>query len=308
MQNALAPIPSSLIAAPFRLQEVQEAGASRAALRRWLQEGQVRRVLRGVYRSVRLEDSILTRCTAASLVVPEHAIVVDRTAAWLWGIGAYHLTELAQVPPLELFVLRGNKRVIRAEGGGGERDLAPEDVTVLHGVRLTTPLRTSLDLACSLSPYEAMAAMDAFARLHGVGREQLAALLPRYRRRRGVVQSRRLVPLVDGRAESSGESMTKVAIVAYGLPVPEPQFWVVHDGRALFRLDLAYPSRKIAIEYDGQEHHTSEVDRERDRGRRRWLRDHGWIVIVVTKDSFAGAALEEWLHDVRAALDLRRAA
>ena len=301
-------LPPDLATVPFTSHQAYDAGLSRAELRTLVDEHHLCRVLRGVYRSATLEDSIATRCAAASLVVPEHTVAVDRTAAWLWGVDSYRVAELTSVPPLELFVLRGHKRVNRAEGGGGERDLAPDDVTVLHGVRVTTPVRTSLDLACRLSAYEAMAAMDALARRHGVVSQQLDAVLPRYRRRRGVVQARRLVPLVDGRSESSGESMTKLVIVDYGLPVPEPQYWVVYGGRALFRLDLAYPRHKVAIEYDGQEHHTSEADRERDRRRRRWLRDHGWVVIVVTKESFAGAALEEWLHDLRAALLLCRAA
>jgi hypothetical protein len=302
------PLPPSLVAVPFTTHQLYEAGATRAQLRRWMQQGVVCRVLRGVYRYAGLEDDLVLRCRAAALVVPDHAVAVDRTAAWMWGVDAYRLSDLVTVPPLDLFVLRGEKRITRAEGGGGERDLAPDDVTVLHGVRLTTPARTSLDLACRLSGYEAMAAMDGFARHHAVGAPELTVLLTRFRRRRGVVQARRLVPLVDGRAESSGESMTKLAIADYGLPVPRPQFWVVHNGRLLFRLDLAYPEHKIAIEYDGEEHHTTQADRERDRCRRRWLRDHGWIVIVVTEESFAGAALEQWLHDVRAALQFRRAA
>lgn len=308
MSNALNHLPASFAGTPFTAQQLVEAGVSRHQLRQWLRDGSVRRVLRGVYGVAALEDSLLLRCTAAALVVPDHAVAVDRTAAWMWGVDTYRLDELVTVPPLDIFVLRGEKRITRAEVGGGERDLSPEDVTSLHGVRLTVPVRTSLDLACRLPAYEAMATMDAFARLHGVDRVALDALLPRYRRRRGVVQARGLVPLVDGRSESTGESMTKLAIVGYGLPAPQPQFWVVHRGRALFRLDLAYPERKIAIEYDGRQHHSSQADRERDRRRRRWLREHGWIVIVVTKESFSGAALEEWLHDLRAALELRQAA
>ena len=119
------------------------------------------------------------------------------------------------------------------------------------------------------------------------------------------MQARRLVPLVDGRIESSGESFTKLAIVDAGLPVPEPQFWVEHRGRRLFRLDLAYPWLKICVEYDGEEFHTSDEQREHDRRRRRWLRDNGWIVIVVTRESFAGDALLVWLRELRNALEGR---
>ena len=86
-----------------------------------------------------------------------------------------------------------------------------------------------------------------------------------------------------------------------GLPAPEPQFWVKHHGRKLFRLDLAYPKSKVCIEYDGEEFHGEDA-KEHDRRRRKWLRDHGWTVIVVTKDSFKGEALDSWLQELREAL------
>lgn len=73
----------------------------------------------------------------------------------------------------------------------------------MAGVRVTTPLRTALDLGCLLRAREAIAALDAFARLHGIPTALLTAELPRFKRRRGVRQLRTLVPLVDGRAESA---------------------------------------------------------------------------------------------------------
>ena len=81
---------------------------------------------------------------------------------------------------------------------------------------------------------------------------------------------------------------------------------MVVEGRQLYRLDLAYPQRKVCIEYDGELYHTSAVHRRRDAVRREWLRRHGWTVIVVTKDSFRGAALDAWLRRVRRAWRRRR--
>ena len=101
-------------------------------------------------------------------------------------------------------------------------------------------------------------------REHGFTVADLLRELRRYVRRRGVIQLRQLVPLVDGRAESSGESWTRIEIVDRGLPTPVPQHWVHVDGVPTYRLDLAYPHARVAIEYDGQEFHTSPADRERD--------------------------------------------
>jgi very-short-patch-repair endonuclease len=74
-------------------------------------------------------------------------------------------------------------------------------------------------------------------------------------------------------------------------------------------LDLAYPHHKIAVEYDGYDFHLrTEEQREADRERRKWLRDNGWYVIVLTKSSFNTYALSAWLRNLRGELDARRPA
>jgi hypothetical protein len=175
----------------------------------------------------------------------------------------------------------------------------------INGVRVTTPLRTALDLAAGLGPSNALAVLDGFMRVHGLTHQALERELPRYSGRRGVVQLRRLIPLADARSESPGESWTRYCIIDAGLPSPEPQVWVMDRGRKKYRLDLAYRRHQVAIEFDGQLFHDDERARAADGRRRDWLRAHGWIVIVVTKDSFTPAALDEWLLELRQALRRR---
>ena len=262
----------------------------------------MRRVLVNAYVRSDVPDSTELRAQCLALVCGPHAVVVDRTAAWLWGIDLREDWSAPAPPVLDVFVRRGRKRVVRAEALGGERDLADRDVSQVGGIRVTTPVRTCIDLACRLSRYQAIVALDAFMREHGLTQHQLQSELVRHRGRRGVVQARELVALADPRSESSGESITRLATYDAGLPQPVPQFWVVHEGRRLYRLDLAYPAEKVCIEYDGEQYHSSEVQRRHDAVRRAWLRRHGWTVVVVTKDSFRGAALDGWLSQVRRAL------
>ena len=75
--------------------------------------------------------------------------------------------------------------------------------------------------------------------------------LARYRRRRGVIQLRQLVQLVDPRVESERESWVLLAIHDAGLPLPEPQYWIEIDGVPTYRLDFAYPRLRVCVEYDG---------------------------------------------------------
>jgi hypothetical protein len=292
--------PSVLPAVPFTSEQARELGIARHELQSLVVRHAVRHLLRNAYVRNDVPDSMLLRARAAALVHPL-GVVSDRLAAWVHGVDCYEFAELEILPPVEVVVFRGGNRTRRAGCKGGERDLLPSDVMLVGGVQVLTPIRTVLDLCCKLSRRDALAVLDAFMRLHGITTEQLLAEVPRYRRRRGVVQLRALIPLGDPRAESQGESWTRLDIRDAGLPAPEPQFWVKHHGRKLFRLDLAYPKSKVCIEYDGEEFHGEEA-KEHDRKRRKWLRDHGWTVIVVTKDSFKGEALDAWLQELREAL------
>jgi len=289
---------------PFTWAQMLRAGMSRHRFDDLVANGKIRRVLTGVYVRADVEDTQAVRLQAIRCVVSPFVVVCDRTAAWVHGVETFEYHELDVQPRLETYVLRGHCRTVRPECVGGQRDLAPTDVMTIHGVHVTTPLRTALDLGCKLSRHRALAALDAFMRVHDITRTEMEGELPRYFRRRGVVQLRQLVPLADPRAESSGESWTRLEIRDAGLPAPELQFWVFDEGRELFRLDLAYPHARVAVEYDGQEFHTSHEQREHDRRRRQWLRDHGWTVIVVDKDSFTPEALAAWLHELRVALRL----
>lgn len=302
-------IPPRLAERPFTWPQAREAGITRKRLEVWLREGVVRRTTRSVYRSVGLPDTIENRASALSLAVSQPVIFCDRTAAWLLGVDVLDYTELEILPDLDCVVIRGGNRVQRAGCLGGERDLLPDDVCEVYGVLVTAPPRTAFDLACVMSRWQALATLDQFMRICGVTTAQMEQLLPRYRGRRGVVQLRCLVPLATPLRESTGESFAAIAIHDDGLPMPVPQYWVEDHGVPLFRLDLAYPHHKIAVEYDGVAFHDqSDEQREADEARRKWLADHGWHVIVVTKDSFRSVALQAWLAELRDELAARRPA
>lgn len=288
---------------PFTRADLEELGITPAELRRAIRAGQVRRLLRGVFVSVEVPDSLELRIQAARLVVAPGQVACDRTAAWIHGIDVLTYAEHDVLPPVETCALRWRPPTRRDGVLGRTRDLSPGDVMCVGGLHVTTPLRTALDLGCNLRRREAMAALDAFARVHGLDREQLQTEAIRYFRRRGVVQLRQLIPLADPRAESARESWTRIAIIDAGLPCPEPQFWIEIGGVPTYRLDLAYPRHRIVIEYDGEQFHDrTEEQKQHDRERRAWLHRNGWTVIVVRNGDFSGPALDRWLRQLRDAL------
>lgn len=67
---------------------------------------------------------------------------------------------------------------------------------------------------------------------------------------------------------------------------------VDRDGVGLYRLDLGWPDRKIAVEYDGLEFHSRPDDVRRDARRREHLaRQWGWHAIGVGRGEVLGRSL-----------------
>ena len=276
---------------------------SETALRGGLRSGELRSVVRGVFVASEAPDTIDLRALAVAKVVQPHHVVTDRTAAWLHGVDVHAYAEHDTVPLVETCALRGHEPTTLPGVDGRTRDLQARDVMTLHGVPVTTPLRTALDLGCCLRRREAFAAMVALARAHQLTADDFVRELGRYRRRRGVIQLRALVGLVDPRIDSQREAWVFLEIAGAGIPLPTPQHWVEIDGVPVFRLDFAYPKARVCVEYDGFEwHETSDEQREHDRRRRQWLGDHGWTVIVVRRGDFTGEPLDRWLRELREAL------
>lgn len=288
---------------PFTTADLPSLGLTRATVGRMIRSGQVTRVLYGGYLPAELVGSVEARVELVACLLPEGHVVSGRTAAWLYGVDTYAWAELDQPPPIDVCVEPTAEPSQRLGIAAHTRELRPEDITVERGIRMTTPLRTALDLGCMLHPREALAALDALARLGDFTAADLQREVSRFRGRRGVRQLRELIPLVDPRAESARESWTRLEIVRAGLPAPTPQVWIPVDGVLTYRLDLAYPHRRVAVEYDGFEaHERTPEQRKHDEARRAWLRCNGWTVIVVKLGDFAAGRLERWLGELREAL------
>lgn len=132
------------------------------------------------------------------------------------------------------------------------RPLDARDVVVLDGVRVTSLVRTIVDVA-HCEPFGwAVAAADAGLRL-GAKRPALEAAAAGLRH---VPRARRITAVVafaDARADSPLESWSRVSIARAGLPVPELQ-WEVRDGDGQWcaTSDFAWPGFRLVGEADGK--------------------------------------------------------
>jgi len=95
-----------------------------------------------------------------------------------------------------------------------------------------------------------------------------------------------MIPLLDGRSESPGESLSRVTIRQLGLPVPELQYVNVIDGNE-YRSDFAWIDRRVLGEFDGKVKYgellrpgeSAEDVVMREKRRDASLRSAGWEVV-----------------------------
>jgi very-short-patch-repair endonuclease len=288
---------------PFTRADLPHLGITEGQLRAGLRARDIQALFRGVFIAGDPPLTIHLRAQALVRVVAPHHVVTDRTAAWVHGVDTYVWSEHDGVPIIEMCALRGHEPTAQARVDSRTRDLRPEDLMVVAGITVTTPLRTGLDLGCCLRRREAYAALNALAARHGLTREDYLGALPRFYRRRGVRQLRVLTQIVDPRVESERESWVLLAICDATLRTPEPQYWIEIDGVPTYRLDFAYPRIRVCIEYDGADwHDRTPAQRGHDAARRAWLRENGWTVIVVRRGDFTGERLDRWIGELRRAL------
>lgn len=281
-----APIP---IDRPFTASYAASAGVSPRLRRHLVEAGLLRPVLRGVLVATQVPDSLRIRVSAVRLVVPEHAVAVDRLAAWIHGVDALPRTAIHQMPSLDVFS-RGGSRMRRDSIRSGVRDLTARDVCVIDGLQVTSPLRTACDLGRLLWRYDALGAIDGFLRV-GVDPDELLREVDRFKGFRGVIQLRGLVPLGDDGAESQPESALRLHWHEAELPRPETQIWVYDGDVPRFRIDMGHETVRYGVEYFGEEWH-DEDQREHDEGRIRWLEDdREWVMDVFRKHHVYGQEL-----------------
>jgi hypothetical protein len=254
-----------------------DALAAELLTRDALRSSRWRRLFRDVYADADLPDGHRLRVQGAALLVPADAAFSGRSAAHLLGIGAAadaHTAVEVTVTPASRFGPVAGLRIRRAA-------LGSEDVLTIGRKRCTSELRTALDLARLEPLLDAVPLLDAMLHRAVVAEPALRAAAAGLPSGRGVRQARRAVDLVDERAESPPESRLRVLLTLAGLP-PEPQ-WSVRrpDGVFVARVDLAYPSARVAVEYDGAWHGEAGQLR-RDRRRLNALVAAGWRVLHIT--------------------------
>jgi hypothetical protein len=279
-----------------------QARAWRVADRRlaaWVADGLLQHPLKGVFYASQMPDGLELRLECLRLIVPESAVVTGRTAGWVYRAPMVlapgdHL----RVPPVEMHLSPGN-RLRNPISTGGERTFRPGEVVELEGLRITSKLRTTVDLGMGLPRRQAFAGMCAMSQVADFDREELRFEIRergRFAGYRGVCQARELEPGIDPRFGSAAECALALEWKDVGgLPDFVPQH-PVQGPKGMFYLDLAVPALKYAGEYNGARWHDD--DRAAyDAGRMAWLVEHeDWIIDVFESDDLYGPGRDPGLR------------
>ncbi len=169
--------------------------------------------------------------------------------------------------------------------------LGVDDIVEEGGLRVTSVARTLVDLSRMQSFEHAVIAADVALRSHAGLPRELPGVLARARHLPGAGAARRALAFADGRAESPGESRTRIVMLQAGLPTPTLQC-EIFDERDSFvgRVDLAIPDCAVLVAFDGMVKYgdllrgklTPQQVLIHEKRREDALRELGWIVVRVT--------------------------
>lgn len=248
------------------LSQARSLGRSPDAIARLVASGKLLRRFPRTFIVAGSPATLEQRAMAAVLWAKPVAVVSHDTAAALWGFcpaaGSIHVTT-----PRNLTSPPGG---IRCHTG-----LVPtRERGSLRGIPITGVGRTLLDLAGErtsdrLLPVVERAVLDGL-----VTHEQLWDLVERYRGRRG---RRRLAETLGDAAGSALERRIESIFAGSGLPP-----FIREHPVGPYRLDFAWPERRVGVEADGRRWHSSSEAFARDRAKHNDLTASNWRILRVT--------------------------
>ena len=236
--------------------QLRAAGADRGRIERWLRDGLLRRVHKGVYAIGHVAPSDDADWMAAVLAGGPGSVLSHRCVAHALGVVR------GQPPPLEITVPTLDHR--RRPGIIIHRvaTLDPRDTSILRGIPITTVPRTLLDIAPSTPPEAlARACHEAWIK-HRTRPEHVEACIARNPRKRGIRKLR--AALGSDVVLSDLERGFLNLLRRHRLPLPRTN--VAHGGD---KVDCHWPALNLTIELLSFRYHATRHGFEADVARRR---------------------------------------
>jgi hypothetical protein len=265
--------------APFLGSEALEAGWTRHKLRT-----RFTAVYPGVYVPAATRLDAVGKAKAAFLWTGREGVVAGRSAAALHGARWVDARLPAEV-------LWDNRRAPQGLRVWSDR-VADDEVQTINGIRVTTPERTALDIACRYPQSRAVAAIDALARATKLTIADVERLADRHTGRRGIRGARKSLRLVDPGAESPQETYLRLMVIDNDFPPPQTQIPVYDDyGGLVAELDMGWRDMLIALDYEGDHHRETREAFNKGIRRHDAVTQLGWTDIRVTAADSEGGII-----------------
>ena len=175
---------------------------------------------------------------------------------------------------------RKRKGIICHEGA----NLDP-DRTKRHGIPVTSPSRTLLDIAPVATPKQLAEAIEAAERSRWLNPREMRKLIARNPKRPGIKALKAALAAYDPIMRRTRSALERNFIrECKRLNVPKPISNEIVEG---LEVDMFWPDAKVIVELDSWEFHKTKAAFERDRRRDAWLERRGYRVLRVTYDWLA---------------------
>jgi very-short-patch-repair endonuclease len=234
--------------------------------------GRLHRLHQGVYVVGHTAMAQLAREHAALLAGGGAAILSHRSAAALWKLTAPTLIPDVTVVGRHVRKRKGIRlHLVEAI------DMA--DMRVRHGLKVTAPARTLVDLAAVADEETLEAALSEAYSLRRITEPGLHDALERNQGRPGAAALAALVASHGGPVitKSWGERRLRALLRKAGLPQP-----VSNQKVLAYVPDLLWPEQRLIVEFDGFQWHGHRARFESDRARDAALTAAGYRVIRIT--------------------------
>ena len=251
--------------------QLRGAGVSRRAISAHLDSGWLVRRHAGVFQLGVFPGPFGVE-HAAQLACGSRGVLTRWTSVFVFGLGP----RPAQVNVGFPGPVAGRHRGVQAHRLGG---LADGDVVVKHGLRVTTPARTLLDLA-AVAPRDTLERLIEEAQVQNVASStELLAMAARGAGRRGVPLFREVVDILDEPLFTRSEAERRLGMLCRSAALPLPR---MNTRRAGWEVDAVWDAQRLVVEVDGRKYHAPASQFERDRRKDGELMLAGYRVLRIT--------------------------
>ncbi len=254
--------------------QLAACGLDSDAITARLRRGHLHRIHRGVYA---VGHDALTQ--TASFIAAVRACGAD--AALSHRAAAVHLGMLqhdGRDP--DVTVPRDGGRAIAGIRVHRSR-LDPKDTWTRDNVRVTSPARTSLDLAATTTPKLLRRTLRQAQAEQRVNVRQLLDVLHRNPGHRGAAKLRDVIADGPAPTRSDHEDVVLDLIDRAGIPRPELNAWLHLDGRSISP-DMLWAQERLVIECDSRRWHSDPLTLQDDADKQAILEANGHRVLRIT--------------------------